>query len=45
MSSGKYRLGRKLAIDAKKEKFVKDKEANKLLTREYREGFVVPKKA
>ena len=37
-----YRLGRKLAVDAKAETFVDDPEANKLLTRPYRKPFVVP---
>jgi hypothetical protein len=41
----KYRLGRKLTIDPKTETFVGDKEADKLLTREYRKGFEVPAKA
>jgi len=39
-----YRLGRELEIDSKRETCGKDREANALLTREYREGFVVPKK-
>jgi predicted dehydrogenase len=38
------RVGRKLTIDAKTETFVNDSQADALLTREYREGFVVPKK-
>ncbi|MBD1260994.1 Gfo/Idh/MocA family oxidoreductase [Maribacter polysiphoniae] len=37
-----YRLGRELRIDGNQESFVKDKEANKMLTREYRKGFTVP---
>lgn len=37
-----YRLGRELRIDGKEESFIKDKEANKMLTREYRKGYVVP---
>jgi hypothetical protein len=37
-------LGRKLVIDAKTETFVGDKQANALLTREYRSGYVVPDK-
>jgi hypothetical protein len=37
-----YRLGRKLTFDGAKEKFVKDKEADKLLTRNYRKPYVVP---
>jgi predicted dehydrogenase len=35
-------LGRKLAFDAKTEKFLDDSQANALLTREYRKPFVVP---
>jgi len=35
-------LGPKLAFDPKKEKFVNNPEADKLLTREYRKPFVVP---
>ena len=38
-----YTLGRPLKLDVEKEKFVGDTEADKLLTREYREPFVVPK--
>ena len=38
-----YRLGRELTFDGAKEKFIKDKEADKMLTREYREPYVVPK--
>ncbi|MCU0472711.1 MAG: Gfo/Idh/MocA family oxidoreductase [Bacteroidales bacterium] len=38
-----YRLGRELTFDGSKEKFVKDKEADKMLTRDYREPYVVPK--
>ncbi len=37
-------IGKKLTLD-KNEKFVGDKEADALLTREYRTGFVVPAKA
>jgi len=37
-----YRLGRHLIFDGEKEKFVKDKEADKMLTREYRKPYVVP---
>jgi len=36
-----YRLGPKLAFDPAAEKFVDNPEANKLLTRQYREPFVV----
>ncbi len=38
----KYRLGRKLTFDAATESFVGDSQANHLLTRAYREPFVVP---
>jgi predicted dehydrogenase len=37
-----YRLGRKLAFDAQTEKFVGDDDANKLLTKTYREPFALP---
>ena len=37
-----YRTGRVLEFDPKVEKFVNDSEADKYLTRDYREGFVVP---
>ena len=37
-----YRLGRKLTFDAATESFVGDSEANQLLTRHYRQPFVVP---
>ena len=36
-----YRLGRQLEFDPVKEKFVADKEADKLLSRDYRKGFEV----
>ncbi len=39
-----YQLGRTLAFDPKTEKFVKDPQADQLLTREYREPFVVAEK-
>ncbi len=42
LDSQNYRLGRKLAFDATTETFVGDAEANQLLTRPYREPFVVP---
>ena len=38
-----YRLGRTLHWDAKTMTVVNDPEANKMLTREYRAPFVVPK--
>ena len=40
----KCRIGRKLAVEPSKEIFLGDKEANTLLTREYRKGFEVPAK-
>jgi len=36
-----YRLGRELTLDGVAEKFVKDKEADKMLTRDYRKPYVV----
>ena len=39
-----YRLGRSLEFDPETMKFKNDKEANSMLTREYREPFVVPDK-
>ncbi len=39
-----YTLGRKLVVDAQKESFVGDDEANRLLTRQYRAPFVVPER-
>jgi hypothetical protein len=38
------RLGRQLQFDPATEKFVGDDEANRMLTRNYREPFVVPEK-
>ncbi len=37
-----YRLGRELKFDGKTEKFVKEPEADKMLTRDYRKPYVVP---
>ncbi len=42
LEESQYRLGRKLQYDAQAEKFVGDPEADKLLTRPYRQPFVVP---
>ena len=42
LESTTYRLGRLLKFDPQTEKFIGDAEADKLLTREYREPFVVP---
>ncbi len=39
-----HRVGRELRLDGKEESFIKDKEANKLLTRDYRKGYTVPDK-
>ena len=39
-----YRLGRELKFNGKKEKFVGDWDADKMLTRKYRKPYVVPKK-
>ncbi len=39
-----YRLGRKLTFDGNKEKFVGDREANRMLTRSYRKPYVVPQR-
>ncbi|HKJ79299.1 MAG TPA: hypothetical protein VKA10_07175, partial [Prolixibacteraceae bacterium] len=39
-----YQLGRSLEFDPKTMKFKNDDEANQMLTREYREPFVVPEK-
>jgi len=44
LSNIAYRTGRTLVFDTKTEKFVSDKEADRLLTREYRAPFVVPDK-
>lgn len=41
ISNISYRLGRNLQFDGKKEKFVNDMEADKMLTREYRKPYVV----
>jgi predicted dehydrogenase len=38
-----YRVGRALVFDGKTETFVNDKEADRLLTREYRKGFEIRK--
>jgi len=42
LSGTAYRLGRMLRFDARSEKFVGDADANRMLTRPYREPFVVP---
>jgi predicted dehydrogenase len=38
-----YRVGRALVFDGKNEIFVDDKKADRLLTREYRKGFEIPR--
>jgi predicted dehydrogenase len=38
-----YRVGRALVFDGKTETFVNDKQADQLLTRDYRKGFEIPK--
>ncbi|UCE99273.1 MAG: Gfo/Idh/MocA family oxidoreductase [Planctomycetota bacterium] len=38
-----YHLGRKLTFDGAREKFVGDEEADRMLTRKYREPYVVPR--
>jgi predicted dehydrogenase len=38
-----YRVGHSLVFDGKSETFVDDKKADRLLTREYRKGFELPK--
>jgi hypothetical protein len=39
-----YLLGRELTFDGTKEKFVNDREADVLLTAEYRKPYIVPEK-
>ena len=39
-----YKLGRQLEFDGAKEKFTGDKEADAMLTRDYRKPYVVPEK-
>ena len=40
--AGKFHVGKPLQLDAANERFKDDKEANAMLTREYRKGFEVP---
>jgi hypothetical protein len=42
LSSVAYRLGRTLRFDAEREEFIGEPEADQMLTRPYREPFVVP---
>jgi len=44
MANISYRTGRKLHFDPKAERFVSDEDANRYITRKYREPFVVPEK-
>jgi hypothetical protein len=44
VENGQCRVGRKLLLNSQTESFVNDKEADALLTREYRKGFEVPAK-
>ena len=39
-----FRLGRELKFDPAKRQFINDREADKMLTRDYRKGYVVPDK-
>lgn len=43
--AGKFRIGKPLQFDSSSETFKDDKDANAMLTREYRKGFEVPAKA
>jgi len=43
LSKSTYQLGPMLRFDPETEKFVRNRRANRLLTRPYREPFVVPK--
>ena len=43
LSNIAYRLGRELHFDGRTEQFKNDHEANHMLTREYRDPYVVPK--
>ena len=43
LASISYRLDRSLVFDPGKEKFSGDKQADRLLTRDYRKPYVVPK--
>jgi predicted dehydrogenase len=44
LANTSYRLGRSLSFDAEAENFGSDGEANAMLKRDYREGFVVPER-
>ena len=43
LANTSYRLGRSLAFDPGRQRYVNDDEANRMLAREYRAPFVVPK--
>ena len=43
MANISYRVGHGLTFDGKSERFVNDKKADALLTREYRKGFEIPR--
>lgn len=45
MQTSQYTLGRHLRLDPKREVFIDDKEADALLTRDYRKPYVVPAEA
>ncbi|HYT89184.1 MAG TPA: Gfo/Idh/MocA family oxidoreductase [Gemmataceae bacterium] len=45
LNSTMLRVGRRLVLDAQAERFTDNAEANRLLTRNYRAGFVVPERA
>ncbi|MEW5975686.1 MAG: Gfo/Idh/MocA family oxidoreductase [Acidobacteriota bacterium] len=44
LANASYRLGRTLEFDPATERFVNDKDANKLLGRDYRKPYIVPEK-
>ena len=44
LANTSYRLGRSLDFDPKRQRFADDAEANRMLSRDYREPFVVPKR-
>jgi len=44
MANTSYRLGRSLDFDPKTQRYVRDDEANKMLTRNYRKPFVIPER-
>jgi hypothetical protein len=44
LANASYRLERSLSFDPERENFGSDSEANTMLTRNYRDGFVVPAK-